>query len=165
MTAIPKFAVGDVIRCTEYYPNNTLLYTGNLVHIQEVDTSARFAAYKGMVIPHPNGYGNAIMHGSSVTVTGSKFELFDKRDLPAPPKPFADLTKEELAKRVVEISKRYAKRHDWCDVVESALREIGLEDFMTVTKTVTIEVEVRASATDEQVLAAATENISAAEIE
>lgn len=50
-----------------------------------------------------------------------------------------------LGKRVVERARELAAEHEWCEVVEKALEELGLSDRVPVTVKFTMEIALRVS--------------------
>lgn len=54
---------------------------------------------------------------------------------------------DKFKRKVVDVAQDYAEREGWCDAVDEALTEIGLEHLLKSTKrkvTLTVEVEVDA---------------------
>lgn len=132
-TLTPKFKVGDRVKTTRSCPNDTYFYNGQELVVSNTQNDGRYIRYAFAGEP------------SYHKVTERNLELVKAAPEPKPVVPFEKMTKEQLAERVVETAKRYAKDHDWCDVVNDALKEMGLEDFTQPLKRrvyVTLAVEV-----------------------
>lgn len=145
-----KFQVNDIVRANRRRPNYSYLDTGIDAKVIAVNDIGRYEQY---TVEYVYNYIGERRTRQSV-VSGGYLTLKTKGIPPVKPKTYAEMTKEDLAKRVVEVSSRLAKEHDWCGVVQVGLVEIGLGDFLAQTTRklqvlVTTEVEGELGWTDE----------------
>jgi len=154
-----KFAVGDKVKVTKSYANNSSAYAGDEGEVTAISTAGRYPAYTVHVI-NASSYRNG-----SWLFTASNLALVSKGIPPEPVVPVKDMDPEDLARKVVKVARKYAKDNNWCKVVDNALREAGLGDYMTVTKKVVVEVEVAASADDAAIREAAVNAVGSATIQ
>lgn len=158
-----KFNVGDTVKVTKWQPNNTRLYTGTILRVEDVDTSGRYEWYtvrptstRGL----PYGHGTSSLY----KITGGNLALESATPNPGKPTVHPVYTTDEanaLASKVVEVARKAAKKHSWCAVVDEVLKEAGLGAYMNTVKKVRLVTEVTVNSkpgenlTDEQAIALA----------
>jgi hypothetical protein len=129
------FKVGDEVVVTSAYANGTSARLGDKGIIHTVYAPGRTSWYE---VKFPSTYGPRYFRLSKSNLRLYTSAVFNKN--------VKDMTTEELGRKVVEVATKLAKEHDWCNVVDEALIDMGLSEFMEPTErvyevTVTVRID------------------------
>ncbi len=163
------YEVGDELVCIKYYDAYGIPCETR-IKVTSANTSGRYPTYTGEVIFAPHGrYRN----GSTINhFGGSYFKKIGPTAPAVPIRTYDEMDKDELARHIVAVGKRVmydaTRRYGYCDegrrTLDKFFEEAGLGAFVTVKKTVTIEVEVPANATEDAVREVAAGLVSTAQV-
>ncbi len=166
-----KFEVGDTVKVTRYWPNSTSLHTGTEGVVKVAKPTGRIEWYT-VEIPGRSGGYYGRTEPQRYQISGGNLALVKKGNLPPVVHPVYKTDEaSDLANKVVTIARKFAKKHDWCDVVDEALIAAGLGAYLNTTKRVKVVTEVLVTSkpgetlTDEQAVAKALAKVKAGTVE
>ncbi len=150
------YEVGDELESYKYYDTHGIPTGVKIVVTSKRDTS-RTTLYTGRITYHP--YGPGRVDDIVADFGGSYFRKVGTHTPPPPPKSYSEMEKDEFARHVVAVGKlvmqESTRRFGFCSegkkTLDEFFRRAGLGDFITVTKRVTVEVEVPATANEDAI--------------